>query len=88
MHTTCPECHAVYEFKKPTRDTRVTCKHCHTEFLTPVKYLDIGAKEDFRTTKKRLKEAFREDQHTLRQRYRERFAQMVILKVTEVTLSS
>jgi adenylate cyclase len=77
MHATCPECHAVHEFKKPTRETRVTCKQCQTVFLTPVEYLcpDSGEWEDFKAVKKRLKYEFREEKRKLRQRHREIFAQ-------------
>jgi len=75
MNTTCPECHAVYEFKKPTRKTRVTCKHCQTIFLTPVEYLNSGEWEDCKTVKKRLKNEFREEKQKLQQHYEDKFRQ-------------
>jgi len=71
MHTTCPECHAVYEFKKPTRDTRVTCKGCHTVFLTPVEYLSFGKWKDSRAVKKHLQNELLEEKRKLQQHYRE-----------------
>ncbi len=69
MNTTCPECHAVYEFKKPTRNTRVTCKRCHTVFLTPVEYLNLKNRDDSKTVRKRLKNEVQKENQQLRQHY-------------------
>ncbi|MDM8555517.1 cyclic nucleotide-binding domain-containing protein [Desulfococcaceae bacterium HSG7] len=76
MHTKCPNCHAVYEIKKPTRETRLTCKKCKTIFLTPVEALCFDEQEDFGFVKKQLKHSFQEARRQLKQTYHESAAQL------------
>jgi len=75
MQIICPECHTLYESKKPITNNRLTCKNCKTIFLTPIEAF-VEAEEtdgDLGKAKSRLKNKFREEKRRFADQLEEEF---------------
>ncbi len=64
MHTSCPECHTHFEFKKKIKENRIHCKKCNTVFLTPVQFMEdpLNNENELNKTLKQLKQEFNGEQ--------------------------